>query len=194
VRTNATPLDLTRRFGTLSLEAAPCAPLLQGAEATELLRRSVLTAAGVLASEQLGLAQQCLDATVHYATTRYQFGRQIGSFQAVKHRLADLWAAVSNGRALARNAVDRLAQDEERELAVALAAGHCSDVAVLAAEEHVQLHGGIAMTWEHPAHLYLGRAKANQLVFGSGEDHRARIGQLVNLPGSDADAVPNPLG
>ena len=128
--------------------------------AERVLRAALVTAAGVLASEQTGLAQHCLDSTVDYALTRYQFGRQIGSFQAVKHRLADLWSGVSTARATARNAADCLARGEEAVLAVALAQAYCSDTAVLAAEEALQLHGGIGMTWEHPAHLYLGRAKS----------------------------------
>ncbi|MER7078433.1 hypothetical protein SAMN02982929_05003 [Saccharopolyspora kobensis] len=181
-RTPTTPLDLTRRFGTLDLDGAPGRRLASGAEAERALRQALLTAAGMLASEQVGLAQHCLDSTVDYAKTRYQFGRQIGSFQAVKHRLADLWVGVSSGRAVARNAADALARDTEPELAVAIAQAHCSDLVVLAAEEHLQLHGGIGMTWEHPAHLYLGRAKSSQLAFGIAETHRSRIGELADLP------------
>ncbi|GAA4614660.1 acyl-CoA dehydrogenase family protein [Saccharopolyspora hordei] len=181
-RTPTTPLDLTRRFGTLELAGAVGKRLASGADAERALRRALLTAAGLLASEQVGLAQHCLDSTVDYAKTRYQFGRQIGSFQAVKHRLADLWVEVSTGRAVARNAADALAQDTEVDLAVALAQAHCSDLVVLAAEEHLQLHGGIGMTWEHPAHLYLGRAKSSQLTFGIAETHRQRIGELADLP------------
>ncbi|MDA3648795.1 acyl-CoA/acyl-ACP dehydrogenase [Saccharopolyspora indica] len=181
-RTPTTPLDLTRRFGTLDLDGAPGRRLASGADAERALRRALLTAAGMLASEQVGLAQHCLDSTVDYAKTRYQFGRQIGSFQAVKHRLADLWVGVSSGRAVARNAADALARDTEPELAVAIAQAHCSDLVVLAAEEHLQLHGGIGMTWEHPAHLYLGRAKSSQLAFGIAETHRKRIGELADLP------------
>ena len=169
--------------GTVTLDGAPAEKLVSGAEAERALRRALLTAAGVLASEQTGLAQHCLDSTVEYSLTRYQFGRQIGSFQAIKHRLADLWTGVSTARATARNAADALARDDaETELAVALAQAYCSDLAVLAAEEHLQLHGGIGMTWEHPAHLYLGRAKSAQLAFGTAERHRQRIGELVNLP------------
>src|SRR5690606_17753942 len=182
-RTETTPLDLTRRFGTVALDGAPAQKLVSGAAAERVLRRALLTAAGVLASEQTGLAQHCLDSTVEYSLTRYQFGRQIGSFQAIKHRLADLWTGVSTARATARNAADALARDDaETELAVALAQAYCSDLAVLAAEEHLQLHGGIGMTWEHPAHLYLGRAKSAQLAFGTAERHRQCIGELVNLP------------
>ncbi|WP_243793924.1 acyl-CoA dehydrogenase family protein [Saccharopolyspora gloriosae] len=182
-RTPVTPLDLTRRFGTLDLTGAQAR--LVAADATPVLRRALLTAAGVLAAEQVGLAQHSLDSTVEYVQTRYQFGRRIGSFQAVKHRLADLWSGVSTARATSRNAADALTGGDagEAELAVALGQAYCSDLAVLAAEESLQLHGGIGMTWEHPIHLYLGRAKSAQLTFGTPERHRARIAELVDLPG-----------
>ena len=181
-----TPLDLTRRFGRWELDGISGVRIASGGLAERALRRAVLTAAGVLASEQVGLAQRCLDATVEYAKTRYQFGRAIGSFQAVKHRLADLWSGVSSARAAARSAADALARSEEDELAVALAQAHTSDLVVLAAEEHLQLHGGIGMTWEHPAHLYLGRAKSSQLTFGIAERHRARVAELADLAGPGA--------
>ncbi|GAA4864628.1 acyl-CoA dehydrogenase family protein [Saccharopolyspora rosea] len=182
-RTPTTPLDLTRRFGALVLDGAVGERIATGEHAERVLRAALVTAAGVLASEQTGLAQHCLDSTVDYALTRYQFGRRIGSFQAVKHRLADLWTGVSTARAAARAAADALARDDaEAELAVAVAQAYCSDLVVLAAEEHLQLHGGIGMTWEHPAHLYLGRAKSSQLTFGIAERHRQRVGELADLP------------
>lgn len=179
--TPATPLDLTRRFGRLELSGTSAVRLASGEVAERALLRALLSGAGVLASEQIGLAQTCLDATVEYAKTRFQFGRAIGSFQAVKHRLADLWSGVSTARAVARAAADALARDEEVELSVSVAQAYCSDLVVLAAEEHLQLHGGIGMTWEHPAHLYLGRAKSSQLAFGIAERHRDRVAALVDL-------------
>lgn len=183
--TPVTSLDLTRRIGTLELSGAPAQEITSHGES--VLRHALRIAAGVLASEQTGLAQHCLDSTVEYVLTRYQFGRQIGSFQAVKHRLADLWSGLSTARATARNAADALSgQSEadlaETELAVALAQAYCSDLAVQAAEDSLQLHGGIGMTWEHPVHLYLGRAKSAQLAFGTAERHRARIAELTGLP------------
>ncbi|TDC89330.1 acyl-CoA dehydrogenase [Saccharopolyspora aridisoli] len=185
-RTSATPLDLTRRFGALVLDGTAGERIASGAEAERVLRHALLTAAGMLAAEQVGLAQHCLDTTVEYAKTRYQFGRQIGSFQAIKHRLADLWTKISMARTVSRNASDALAAGTDEELAVAMAQASVSDLVVHAAEEHLQLHGGIGMTWEHPAHLYLGRAKSTQLTFGIAEAHRARIAELVDLPGGSA--------
>ena len=188
--TPVTSLDLTRRIGTLELSGAPAHEISSDGEA--VLRHALRIAAGVLASEQTGLAQHCLDSTVEYVLTRYQFGRQVGSFQAVKHRLADLWSGLSTARATARNAADALSgrseadpaetDPAETELAVALAQAYCSDLAVRAAEDSLQLHGGIGMTWEHPVHLYLGRAKSAQLAFGTAERHRARIAELTGLP------------
>lgn len=176
-------VDQTRKQAVVEFDRTPAR--LIGAEggARRVLGRVMDLAAAGLAAEQVGGAQRCLEMAVEYAKVRTQFGRQIGSFQAIKHRLADLWTGVSTARATARNAADALARDDaETELAVALAQAYCSDLAVLAAEEHLQLHGGIGMTWEHPAHLYLGRAKSAQLAFGTAERHRQRIGELVNLP------------
>jgi alkylation response protein AidB-like acyl-CoA dehydrogenase len=183
-RVSTTPLDLTRRFGRLELDGAAAQKITSAEDAPRALHRALTTAAGILASEQVGLAQFCLDSTVDYVLTRYQFGRPVGSFQAIKHRLADVWAGVSTARATARNAADVLPSfDREAQLAVALAQAYCSDLVVLAAEECLQLHGGIGMTWEHPTHLYLGRAKSSQLTFGIPERHRCRIAELTDLRG-----------
>lgn len=147
------------------------------------VRVALETGAALLASEQLGLAQWCFDTTLAYTKERKQFGREIGSYQAIKHRLADLWFEVSSATAAARYAADTCARaDEDAAIAAALAQAYCSGVAVHAAEECVQLHGGIGMTWEYPAHLYLKRAKSDQLALGTAYRHRARLGELVDLP------------
>ena len=141
------------------------------------------TGAALLASEQLGLAQWCFDTTLAYAKERKQFGRAIGSYQAIKHRLADLWFEVGSATAAARYAADTCARgDEDARIAAAIAQAYCSGTAVHAAEECVQLHGGIGMTWEYPAHLYLKRAKSDQLALGTAYRHRARLAELVDLP------------
>jgi alkylation response protein AidB-like acyl-CoA dehydrogenase len=129
------------------------------------------------------LAERCLEITVEHLLTRYQFGRQIGSYQALKHRMADLWAGVTQARAVARYAAGCVADaDPDAAVAASLAQAYCSLVAVKAAEECVQLHGGIGFTWEHPAHLYLKRAKADAIAFGTASQHRARLAELVDLP------------
>ena len=118
---------------------------------------------------------------------RRQFGRPVGGFQAIKHRLADLYVEVESARAAARYAAVTAAEgDPDRRVAARIAQAYCSEVAVKAAEECVQLHGGIGMTWEHPAHLYLKRAKADQIAFGDPGSHRRRLGELVDLRGADA--------
>ncbi|MBO0806301.1 MAG: acyl-CoA dehydrogenase, partial [Nocardiopsaceae bacterium] len=176
-------LDMTRQLADVTLDDAPARQVATGADANAATRAGLTTGAVVLAAEQLGLAQRCLDVTVAYAKERYQFARPIGSFQAVKHRLADLWTAIAQARAASRYAASCLASgDPDTAVATALAKAACSDVAVLAAEECVQLHGGIGFTWEHPAHLYLKRAKASSVGYGTPGAHRAALADLVNLP------------
>ncbi|WP_035805067.1 acyl-CoA dehydrogenase family protein [Kitasatospora mediocidica] len=178
--TPRTSLDLTRPLADLTFDRTP-ARLLTADPAA--LQRALLTGAGLLASEQLGIAEWCLAATVGYLRERRQFNRPLGSFQALKHRLADLWLDVVGARAAARAAADALATEAaDAAVAVAVAASHCGTVAVRAAEECVQLHGGIGMTWEHPAHLYLKRAKADHLALGTPAHHRAVLAGLVDLP------------
>ncbi len=173
-------LDLTRPLADLTFDRTPARPLT---EDPAVLAQSLLTGAGLLASEQLGIAEWCLAATVEHLRQRRQFNRPLGSFQALKHRLADLWLEVVGARAAARAAADALAAGSaQAPVAVAVAASHCGTVAVRAAEECVQLHGGIGMTWEHPVHLYLKRAKADQLALGTPGQHRAVLAGLVNLP------------
>ncbi|MDJ0346347.1 acyl-CoA dehydrogenase family protein [Streptomyces sp. H10-C2] len=176
-------LDLTRPIADVTFDAA-AARLLAGPDtATAALHRALLTGAGLLASEQLGIAQWCLDETVRYLNERHQFGRPVGSFQSLKHRLADIWLEVVSARAAARNAADALASGSpDAAVAVAVAQAHCATTAVHAAEECIQLHGGIGMTWEHPAHLYLKRAKADEIALGTPGHHRAALAELVDLP------------
>jgi alkylation response protein AidB-like acyl-CoA dehydrogenase len=181
--TPVTPLDLTRRITHLDLTETPAHRIASGSVAEQALSTALTTGAGLLAAEQLGVAQWCLAATVEYVKTRHQFGRPIGSFQALKHRLADLWAAMTSALATSRAAADALATGTDVGVSVAVAASHCSEVAVLAAEEALQLHGGIGMTWEHPVHLYLGRAKSSELALGTPERHRTTLAALVDLPG-----------
>src|SRR5215467_10293790 len=126
--------------------------------------------------------------TLAYVKDRKQFARPVGGFQAIKHRLADLWVAVTQARAVARSAANGLvnASGTETELAVALAKAACSDTALKAAQEMIQLHGGIGFTWEHPAHLFLKRAKADSIALGTADAHRASLEGLANLPGPEA--------
>ena len=185
-RTPVVSLDMTRQLCDISLDDAEGRPVAIGAAATAAVNAGLAAGAAVLAAEQLGLAQRCLDLTVAYVKERRQFARPIGSFQALKHRLADLWTAITQARAASRYAAACLADgDPDAPVAVALAKSACCEAAVLAAQECVQMHGGIGFTWEHPAHLYLKRAKAASLTFGTPGAHRAALAALVDLPGPE---------
>jgi alkylation response protein AidB-like acyl-CoA dehydrogenase len=185
-RTPVVSLDMTRQLCDISLDDAEGRPVAVGPAAEAAVTAGLAAGAAVLAAEQLGLAQRCLDLTVAYVKERRQFARPIGSFQALKHRLADLWTAITLARAASRYAAACLADgDPDAPVAVALAKSACCEAAVLAAQECVQLHGGIGFTWEHPAHLYLKRAKSAALTFGTPGAHRAALAALVDLPGPE---------
>lgn len=183
VRTEpVTPLDLTRPLGHLTFDGARGRLLATGDRARTAVAGALLTGAGLLASEQLGVAEWCLAETVRHTAERTQFGRPVGSFQALKHRMAALWLEVASARAAARNAADALATGSaDAPVAVAVAQAYCAPVAVRAAQECIQLHGGIGMTWEHPAHLFLKRAKSDELALGSPGRHREALAGLVAL-------------
>jgi alkylation response protein AidB-like acyl-CoA dehydrogenase len=175
--TAVTSLDLTRPIADITLDGAT-GTLLAGPEsARSAVDGALWTAAGLLASEQVGIAEWCLETTVAYLKDRHQFGRPVGSFQALKHRLADIWGDLVLARAAARNAAD-----DPGELSASVAKSLCSTLAVHAAEECVQLHGGIGMTWEHPAHLYLKRAKADSIALGTAGRHRQLLAPHANIP------------
>ncbi|GLF93174.1 acyl-CoA dehydrogenase family protein [Streptomyces yaizuensis] len=188
-----TTLDLTRPLATVTVPAG--GTRLAGRDAAApAVARALLTGAGLLASEQLGVAEWCLEETVAHTGRRHQFNRPIGSFQALKHRMAQLWLGIVSARAVARAAAAALAADRpaadtptagagaDTGIAVAVAQSHAATVAVRTAEECVQLHAGIGMTWEHPAHLYLKRAKSSQIALGSPGAHHAALAELIDLP------------
>ncbi|MDX3452800.1 acyl-CoA/acyl-ACP dehydrogenase [Streptomyces sp. ME02-8801-2C] len=171
-------LDLTRPVAKVVLDGAPCRLL---GDAEPAVRRALRAGAGLLASEQLGLAEWTLTETVRHLKERKQFNRPVGGFQALKHRLAQLWLEVVSLRAAARNAADALTNGVDADVAVAVAQAYAAPVAVRAAEEALQLHGGIGMTWEHPVHLYLKRAKADSIAYGTAGAHREALAELVDL-------------
>lgn len=180
--TRRNSLDMTRPVCEVRFHGASATELARGQAAADAVQEGLRRGAAMLASEQLGLAEWCLQTTVAYTQQRHQFGRPIGSFQAIKHRLARLWISVSSARAAARNAASLIDDGgTDAVTAVSLAQVFCSEAAVLAAEECVQLHGGIGMTWEHPAHLYLKRAKADQVALGSPAHYRSGLAQLHRL-------------
>ncbi|MEU8498224.1 acyl-CoA dehydrogenase family protein [Streptomyces lavendulae] len=162
-------MDPTRPLAALTLDRTPARLLSPDGEA--VLARVRDLACTALAAEQAGAAGRALELTVRHAKDRTQFGRPIGSFQAVKHRLADLYTAVETARALARAAA---ASDAAPQLAAA-AKSACSEAYAYVAGEMIQLHGGIGITWEHEAHLFFKRAHGSGRLFGPPGAHRERL-------------------
>lgn len=176
-------LDMGRQLADLTFHDAPSRAVLGADAGGPAVLAGLRLGAALLASEQVGIAAWCLDSTVDYLRQRRQFGRIVGGFQALKHRLADLYTDVEGARAAARYAA-ACASENNPDFAVAasIAQSYCAQIAVTAAEECVQLHGGIGMTWEFPAHLYLKRAKADQIALGTPSMHRELLSELVHLP------------
>ena len=164
-------LDLSRAQASVTLTDTPARRLTTGGSASTAVFPALDIACIVLAAEQLGGAQASLDATVRYAKERRQFGREIGSFQAVKHSLADLLVLVES----IRSAVTRAVEADDLTEAGSVAQAWCSDAYRTVTAEAVQLHGGIGFTWEHHCHLYFRRARADAQLFGGAAFHRARL-------------------
>jgi alkylation response protein AidB-like acyl-CoA dehydrogenase len=173
-------LDQTRRLADLTFTGTPARLLGDEGRAGPALARTLDLAAAALAAEQAGGAARATEMAVDYAKTRVQFGRTIGSFQAIKHKLADLHLDVESARSAAWNAL-RVADEDPSGLAEAasLAKACCGDAFVRVTGENIQVHGGIGVTWEHPAHLYFKRAQASQQLFGNAAYHRQRLVGLV---------------
>ncbi|MCW6007648.1 acyl-CoA/acyl-ACP dehydrogenase [Micromonospora sp. CPCC 205371] len=180
VRTHTPTLDLTRRLATVELRGAagrrlgPCRPAWL---------RDI--AAVALSAEQVGAASRALELTVEYTRTRVQFGRPIGAFQALQHRLADLYVLVESARSASYAAVDAIVAGapDAAELA-AVAAVHCTEAFERVASEMIQMHGGIGITWEHDAHRYFKRAHGTKHLFGDPHENLARLAvTIVDVPG-----------
>jgi len=172
-------LDPTRGQAAVSFDGAAGTPLTTEGGGTAVVDAGLDVALVVLAAEQVGGAAACLDLAVEYAKIRHQFSRPIGSFQAIKHKLADLLLLVEMGR----SAVDRALQAEQDPARLAEAAAvakiWCSDAYTTVATENVQVHGGIGFTWEHDAHLYFRRARADEQCLGDATVHRERLATLL---------------
>ncbi|WP_133915464.1 acyl-CoA dehydrogenase family protein [Streptomyces sp. NBC_00582] len=182
-------LDPTRRQARLEYREVPATRLRTHGDGWDLVAQVLDRAAVALAAEQVGVASRALDMAVEYAKVRHQFGRAIGSFQAVKHLLADVLLEVESARAAAHYAL-LAAEGEAPDLpAVAsLAKAFCSDACVQATAQNIQVHGGIGFTWEHPAHLYLKRAKTSQLLFGDPAYHRELLAQRIGMEAGEGAA------
>ena len=169
-------LDETRRLATVTADAAPVATVLGFAHdrgVAALLDR----AAVAIACDSLGVAERMLTATVDYVRVRHQFGRPIGSFQAVKHACADMLVHIEVSRRLVADAVALVAAGGDTEIAAAMAKAHATSTAVTVAGKAMQLHGGIGYTWESGIHAYLKRAALNRSLFGSPAAHRKKLAQ-----------------
>ncbi len=178
-------LDATRRVADLELHDVRLpagARLAAGGAGAAALSKILDRAAIGLAAEQVGGAQRCLDLTVEYAKGRVQFGRPIGSFQAIQHQCADLLVQVESGRSASYYAACVAAEDApELPQAASLAKAWCSDAYFRCAADCLQIHGGVGFTWEYDVHLHLKRAKAGQALLGSPSWHRERIARAMGL-------------
>lgn len=176
-------LDLTRRQATVKLDSVTVGEesRLGDGDAAPGLEQALSMARVALAAEQVGGAQRCMEMSVDYAKTRHQFGRPIGSFQAIKHRCANMLMKVEHARSAAYYAARVTEDPEELALAAPLAAAVASEAYVWVAGETIQVHGGIGFTWEHDAHVYLKRAKASSLLFGSPGYQRDLLGKAIGI-------------
>ncbi|MCW2758156.1 MAG: putative acyl-CoA dehydrogenase [Nocardioidaceae bacterium] len=173
-------MDQTRRQARVDLDHTPAT--LLGSDAGETVVRSLARASALLSVEQVGAARRILEGTTEYAGIRTQFGAPIGSFQVVKHRLADMLLDVEAARSAAYYAVFAAAEDDDELIeATSLAKAFCSDMLVRTAEAAVQLHGGIGLTWEHWAHLYFKRARSSAVLLGNAQEHRERLARAIGI-------------
>jgi alkylation response protein AidB-like acyl-CoA dehydrogenase len=181
-RTPMQTMDMTRKQARLTFSDAPARLVGAEGEAAAVLPQVLNLAAIALAAEAVGGAQRCLDMSVEYAKVREQFGRPIGSFQAIKHKCADLLLEVESARSAAYFAMWSAAGGSaELPMAAAMAKAYCTETYAHAAAENIQIHGGIGFTWEHPAHLYFRRAKSTELLFGDPSYHRELLVQRVGI-------------
>jgi alkylation response protein AidB-like acyl-CoA dehydrogenase len=178
-------MDQTRKLAEVSLrdvKVAGDARLAYGDWAA--VSRTLHRACIALAAEQVGGAARCLEMSVEYAKVRTQFQRPIGSFQAIKHKCADMLVDVESARSASYDA-SRVAasdpSDEELAVAASMTKSFCSEAFFRCAAETIQVHGGIGFTWEHDAHLFFKRARASQQMLGDPAYHRERLAQRIGL-------------
>jgi len=176
-------LDLTRGIARIDLEGAPGRRLGEAGNGS-LLDRTLDRGCALIAAEQVGAAGRVVEIAVDYAKIRQQFGRPIGSFQAIKHKCADMYLASESARAAAVYAL-WVADEKPEDLpaAAAQAKSYCSEAFVAVAAENIQVHGGIGFTYEHSAHLYFRRAKSTEVLLGSPREHRERLAGMIGLDG-----------
>jgi alkylation response protein AidB-like acyl-CoA dehydrogenase len=181
-RTSLSTMDQTRKQAKLEFSGVSASPIGDDGAGWNTLETVLDLAAVALAAEQVGGAQMCLDMSVEYAKVRVQFGRPIGSFQAIKHKCADMLLEVESAKSAAYYAGWCAAEmNDELPQVASLAKSYCSEAYFHAAAENIQIHGGIGFTWEHPAHLYFKRAKSSELLFGDPTYHRELLAQRIGI-------------
>jgi alkylation response protein AidB-like acyl-CoA dehydrogenase len=175
-------MDQTRKQARVSFESTPARLIGIDGQGWAAISKMLDLAAVALAAEQVGGAQKVLEMAVEYAKVRVQFGRPIGSFQAIKHKCADMLLEVESAKSAAYYAGWAAAEDnDELPVVASLAKSYCSEAYFHATAENIQIHGGIGFTWEHPAHLYFKRAKSSELLFGDPTYHRELLAQRIGI-------------
>jgi len=175
------PLDLTRKLARVRFAGTQATRISSGDQTASFERVLAFVCAG-LAAEQVGGAQKCLEMATEYAKSRLQFGRPIGSYQAIKHKCAEMLVSVEMAKSAATNALFIAAANEPDFVeAAALAKAYCSEAYFHAAADNIQIHGGMGFTWEAAPHLYFKRAKASELLFGDAAHHREELAKHVGL-------------
>ena len=181
-RTSLSTMDMTRKQAKLEFDNVEALPLGSTEDGFAAFSKTLDQAAVALANEMMGGAQFVLDMSVQYAKDRVQFGRPIGSFQAIKHKCADMLLEVESGKSAAYYASWAAAEDnDELPVVAALAKAYCSEAYFHATAENIQIHGGIGFTWEHPAHLYFKRAKSSEIFLGDPTYHRELLAQRIGI-------------
>jgi alkylation response protein AidB-like acyl-CoA dehydrogenase len=178
-------IDGSRQYAVLTLNDVRIDAdrvLGEPGSAAPALRRALELSTVSLTGELVGTCQAIFDIVHAYVSEREQFGVKIGSFQAIKHKLANMYVAIESARALTYFAAAAIAEDDDRrELAISMAKSSAGDCQKLVAQEGIQCLGGIGYTWEHDMHLYVKRAKASASMFGTGADHRVVVASLIGL-------------
>lgn len=181
-RTPLATMDMTRKQAKLEFSDVQAEPLGEPGKGWAALSKTLDQAAVGLANEMVGGAQFVLDMSVEYAKVRVQFGRPIGSFQAIKHKCADMLLEVESSKSAAYYAAWAAAEDnDELPVVASLAKAYCSDAYFHCTAENIQIHGGIGFTWEHDAHLYFKRAKSSEILLGDATYHRELLAQRIGI-------------
>jgi len=180
--TRIVTLDPTRKLARMEFSGTPARLIGREGGGTEALSNTLHRAAVANALEQVGAAQRCMEMSVEYAKVRTQFGRPIGSFQAIKHKCADMLLDVESAKSAAYYAAWLVAENSDDLPAIAsMAKAYCSDAFFRTAAENIQVHGGIGFTWEHDAHLYFRRAKASEILLGDPTYHRELLARCIEF-------------